>query len=78
MPDTWLVIDILPLLKRGDSYRVQFYDLDHLGGFLLLTVIAVHFTGEPGMSCPWAGNYIAILFFVLSILALKDEAFRIT
>jgi len=44
---------------------------------VLLTTIVVHFTGEPGMSCPWAGDYIAILFFVLSILALKDEVFRI-
>jgi len=46
---------ILPLLKQGDSYRVQrsvVALLNHLGGFLLLTAIAVHFTGEPGMSCP--------------------------
>jgi len=27
--------------------------LNHLGGFLLLTTYRrVHFTGEPGMSCP--------------------------
>jgi len=73
------VIDILPLLKRGDSYRVQRSIAamrDHLSGFLLLTAIAVHFTGEPGMSCPWDRHYIAVLFFVLSILALKSEVFR--
>jgi len=57
----------------------RFYDLDHLGGFLLLILyIRIHFTGEPGMSCPWAGDYIAILFFVLFILVLKNEVFRIT
>jgi len=30
----------------------RFYDLNHLGGFLLLTAIAVHFTGEPGDVLP--------------------------
>jgi len=33
------ILDILPLLKQGDSYRVQRSVsawLDHLGGFLLL------------------------------------------
>jgi len=53
------LFDILPLLKQGDSYRVQrgiAASLAHLGGFLLLTAYsAVHFTGEPGMSCPWGG-----------------------
>jgi len=42
-------IDILSLLKQGDSYRVQrgiAALLNHLGGFLLLTTnFAVHFTG---------------------------------
>jgi len=69
------------LLKREDSYRVQrgiSAALNHLGGFLLLTAIAVHFTGEPGMSCPWARECTAILLRLLSILALKDEVFRIT
>jgi len=57
----------------------RFYDLDHLGGFLLLvSYIKIHFTGEPGLSCPWDRDCIAILFCLLSILALKDEAFRIT
>jgi len=41
--------DILPLLKQGDSYRVQRSVaawLNHLGGFLLLTAYCmVHFTG---------------------------------
>jgi len=47
-----VVLTSSPWLQQGDSYYVQFYDLDHLGGFLLLTAIAVHFTGELGMSCP--------------------------
>jgi len=49
-------IDILPLLKQVDSYRVQrsvVALLNHLGGFLLLIpYFRIHFTGEPGMSCP--------------------------
>jgi len=74
-------VDILPLLKRGDSYCVQrgiTATLNHFGGFLLLTTIVVHFTGEPGTSCPWAKDYTAILFRLLSILALKNGVFRIT
>jgi len=56
----------------------RFYDLDHLGGFLLLIpYIRIHFTGELGMSCPWGAHCITILFLGLSILALKDEVFRI-
>jgi len=42
------VVDILPLLKRGDSYRVQqsvVALLNHLGGFLLLIPFRIHFTG---------------------------------
>jgi len=38
--------------------------LNHLGGFLLLTAIAVHFTGEPGMSCPCRRS---ISLFLLAI-----------
>jgi len=62
-------VDILPLPRQGDSYRIQrgiIAILNHLGGFLLLTpYFRVHFTGEPGMSCPWGLHCIAILFFVL-------------
>jgi len=50
-----LSLDFLPLRKRGDSYRVQqsvVALLNHLGGFLLLIPFRIHFTGEPGMSCP--------------------------
>jgi len=48
-----------------------------LRSVLLLTAIAVHFTGEPGMSCPWDGYCRVVLFFVLSILTLKSAVFRI-
>jgi len=49
-----------------------------LRSVLLLTAIAVHFTDEPGMSCPWRQNGSTALFSALSILALKNMAFRLT
>jgi len=52
--------------------------LNHFGGFLLLTAIAVHFTDEPGMSCPWRQNDSTALFSTLSILALQGEVLRAT
>gem|GEM_PF-1781539 len=60
---TKMAIDILPLLKQRDSYRVQrsvVALLNHLGGFLLLIPIGIHFTGEPGMPCPYrSGSQIS-------------------
>jgi len=47
-----------------------------LRSVLLLTAIAVHFTDEPGMSCPWRQNDSIALFSALSIPALKDVVFR--
>ena len=45
-------IDILPALKDGDSYQLPRLAWATLGGFLLLTANAVHFTSSTAMSSP--------------------------
>jgi len=53
--------------------------LNHLGGFLLLTAIAVHFTGELGMSCPWGDAFYNHFILYAIHPCLEGQSFsRIT
>lgn len=44
--------DILPCSKERDSYQFSRFAWATLGGFLLLTANAIHFTSSTGKSCP--------------------------
>jgi len=72
------------LLKQGkgistaSSEALSLGSITSAGSALLILYIRIHFTGEPGISCP--RECTAILFRLPSILALalKNEAFCIT